>query len=78
MQEEDYKEQILSCLLKSDAPSLNISEIAKMLGISTGTVSKYCFFLWGKGLLKKRESGNTTQYYLSDVGRTLAEKYSKK
>lgn len=62
------EDQIVHILKRSDF-SLTIEEIAKKLGITRQTTSKYLFYMEGKGSVKRRNVGAAKLYYIGGKGR---------
>ena len=64
---KSVEEDILKILRKSPI-SLTIEEVAKKVGITRQTTSKYLLYLEGRGAVKRRDVGSAKLYYIS--GRT--------
>ncbi len=74
---QEYIEKIILLLDKSEAPSLNIKEIADAIGVSQVTIPKYLNLIVDK-FIKERASGTTKQYYLTEEGKAEAKKILEK
>jgi predicted transcriptional regulator len=74
---QEYIEEIILLLYRSEAPSYNIKEIAEAIGVNQVTIPKYLNLIVDK-FIKERVSGSTKQYYLTEEGKAEAEKILEK
>jgi len=70
---EEYVENILLFLHKSERPSHNLKDIADAVGVSQATISGYVLYALASEYVVEQHVGPSKAYYLTDAGRKKVE-----